>query len=246
MSDQPALIGRRATVLCLVLAPLFEVVEALLSPLRGTSTAADLRGIAGHQGLFVVSVLVGLLATLLYVPAFLGLATRCVGASPVAARLGAAFAVWSMMGFMGVRMAQAVELQAVRDGLDRGDTARLMDHLVANPIGAASLVLLLAGSAVGLVALAVAGWRAGLPAGAGAGGRLPVPRPGPALADGDHRLARGAARRPGVAGRGAGPGGGAGPARRGRSDGRGARVGRVVGDVRPGPVGHRRCAHLLH
>lgn len=163
MSDQPALIGRRATVLCLVLAPLCEVVEAVLSPLNGTSTAADLRGIAGHQGLFVASVLVGLLATLLYVPAFLGLATRCVGAAPVAARLGAAFAVWSMMGFMGVRMAQAVELQAIRDGLDRGDTARLMDHLVTNPIGAASLVLLLAGSAVGLVALAVAGWRAGLP-----------------------------------------------------------------------------------
>src|SRR6476661_1585136 len=39
MSDQPALIGRRATGLCLVLAPLCEVVEALLSPLRGTSTA---------------------------------------------------------------------------------------------------------------------------------------------------------------------------------------------------------------
>ena len=163
MSDQPALIGRRATVLCLVLAPLCEVVEALLSPLRGTSTAADLRGIDAHQGLFVISVLVGLVATLLYVPAFLGLATRCLVAAPVAARVGVAFAVWSMLGFMGVRMAQAVELQAVRDGLDRGETVRLMDHLVTNPIGAPSLVLLLAGSAVGLVALAVAGWRAGLP-----------------------------------------------------------------------------------
>lgn len=163
MSGQPALIGRRATILCLVLAPILEVAEALLSPLKGTSTAADLRGIDGHQGLFVVSVLLGLLATLIYVPAFLGLATRCVAAAPVAARLGAAFAVWSMMGFMGVRMAQAVELQAVRDGLDRGDTARLLDHLVSNPLGAPSLILLLAGSAVGLVALAVAGWRAGLP-----------------------------------------------------------------------------------
>jgi len=163
MSDQPSLIGRRTTVACLVAAPVCEVAEALLSPLSGTSTAADLRGVAAHPGLFVASVLVGIVATVLYVPAFLGLATRCLVAAPVAARLGAAFATASMLGFMGIRMAQGVELQGVRDGLDRGDLAALTDHVAANPVGVAMLVLLLAGSAVGLVALGVAGWRAGLP-----------------------------------------------------------------------------------
>ncbi len=64
--------GLRATAVLLVLAPLGEVVEQLLSPLDGSSTGKDLAAIAAHQGRFEVSVLVGVLATVMYAPAFLG------------------------------------------------------------------------------------------------------------------------------------------------------------------------------
>lgn len=140
----------------LIAAPLCEVVEALLSPLRGTSTTADLVAISLHQGAFVMSVLVGLVGTVLYVPAFLGLAGVAARRSRVLAGVGAAFAVLSMLGFAGVRMAQAVELQGIRDGLAMSQLARLVDGVSANPIGGVLLAMFLGGTVVGVVCLAIA------------------------------------------------------------------------------------------
>jgi hypothetical protein len=146
----------------LIAAPLCEVVEALFSPLKGTSTAADVRAISLHQSAFVASVLIGLAGTVLYVPAFVGLAARAVDRSRTLALVGGALAVLSMLGFAGVRMGQAVELQGVRQGLPDAQLARLVDGLSSNPIGATLLVMFLGGSVVGVVCLAVAVWRAHL------------------------------------------------------------------------------------
>lgn len=161
--EQFALVSPRATAACLVLAPAFEVVEQLVSPLTGRSTAADLAAIDAHQDAFVVSVLMGVLATALFVPAFLGLAAVCLGHSPRLARAGCAVAVLSMMGFFAVRMVQGIQLQLVRDGLDRSASASLVDHVASNPIGGVILVSFLAGSVLGLGLLAIAAWRAGFP-----------------------------------------------------------------------------------
>ena len=147
----------------LVLAPLLEVVEQILSPLTGASTRADVLAAAGHQAMFNGAVLVGAVATVLYVPALVGLGTRCVAHSPVAARLGAAASVVCMTGFMAVRAVQAFEPRAVGAGQTADATAHLVDHLSTNPIGVVALVMFLGGSIVALVALAVAAWRAGLP-----------------------------------------------------------------------------------
>jgi len=157
------LTNRTAVAALLVLAPTLEVVEQLLSPLTGASTRDDLEAVAGHQSVFALSVLVGMAATVLYIPAFVGLAARCVGRSPVAARVGAAIAVLSMAGFMGIRAIQAIELQTVRSGLPIGASADLIDGVSTNPIGATLLVMFLGGSVIGMVALGVACWRAGLP-----------------------------------------------------------------------------------
>ncbi len=154
--------SRRALVVLLLLAPLLELAETLLSPLRGGSTADDLRAIAAHQPAFVVSVLFGIAATVLYVPAFLGLA---VLSRPRARKLSAvagAVAVLSMLGFMGVRMLQAFELQAVRQNLPTGLGAQLVDGAGGTPLGTVFLVLFLGGSVIGVPLLAVAVWRARL------------------------------------------------------------------------------------
>ncbi|MBB2892640.1 hypothetical protein [Flexivirga oryzae] len=158
----PALLGRRVGLTCLVVAPLLGVTEAAISPLRDSSTAADLAAIDANRGVFVLSVLVGLLGTVLFVPAFVWLAQACVGRSPVAARIGGAVAVISMMGFTGVRAIQGVELQAVQNGLPTDTAAGLIDDMSGNPIGVVVLLMFLGGTVVGVVSLAVATWRARL------------------------------------------------------------------------------------
>ena len=49
------------------------MAELSLSPLDGSSTRKDLVAIAAHQGRFEPSVVLGVLATLCFAPAFLGL-----------------------------------------------------------------------------------------------------------------------------------------------------------------------------
>jgi hypothetical protein len=151
------------TAVLLTAAAAGEVVEQLLSPLDGDSTRRDLDAIAAHQGIFQVSVLVGLVATVLYLPGFLGLAQACRARSPRLAATAGWLAAFSMTGFMAVRLGQAVELATVQTDGNRADLARAVDHVGATAIGAPILLMFLGGALVGLVLFAVAGWRAGLP-----------------------------------------------------------------------------------
>jgi hypothetical protein len=155
--------GRAATAVLLTFAAVGEVVEATISPLDGTSTTKDLDAIAAHQGIFQVSVVIGLVATLLYLPGLLGLAQVCwAGSRRLAATAGWLLA-GSMAGFVAIRLGQAIELAAVKDGVDHRVAASMIDHSTGNAIGAPILVVFLGGASVGLTLLAVAGWRAGLP-----------------------------------------------------------------------------------
>src|SRR4051794_39102079 len=154
MSDS-VLPGLRTTAALLVLAPVGEVLEQVLSPLDGSSTPKDLTAIAAHQGAFELSTVIGVVATLLYMPAFLGLAQACLPRSRRLAPVAGWTAVAAMGGFMGIRMGQAVELSGLRHGLDRTALARTIDGAGSNPIGALMLVVFLGGALVGLVLLAV-------------------------------------------------------------------------------------------
>lgn len=155
-------LGRPIVLVCLILAPALEVIESVISPLVGTSTSADLTAIGAHRSAFTISVLVGLLATIVYVPAFLGLAASCATRSPRLARIGGTLAVVSMLGFCGVRMLQAIQLQLVNDRVASNVAAALIDHTGANPIGLAFLIMFLGGTVVGTLSLAAAAWRTGL------------------------------------------------------------------------------------
>jgi len=163
MSTTSILPGPRATAALLVIAPLGALLEAGFSPLRGGSTADDVQHIAAHQPLFVATVLVGLTSTLLFIPAFLGLADACRTASPRLAGFAGWVMVGAMCGFVAVRTLQSVELQSVREGLTPAVAARLVDHAGFGPIVAPLLVLFLGGALIGLVCLAIAAWRAGFP-----------------------------------------------------------------------------------
>lgn len=161
--SHPLFPGRRTTAALLVLAPLGELVEAFLSPLDGSSTVRDLDAIAAHQSMYVLSAGIGLVATVLYVPAFVGLAATLAGRSPRLATWAGWLAVYSMAGFFAVRFGQAIELSAVREHLDHASFARVIDGTAGTWLGAPVLVMFLLGAFSALVLFAVAGWRAGMP-----------------------------------------------------------------------------------
>lgn len=146
----------------LVAAPSVELVETVLSPLNDGSTIDDLHAIAAHRSLFVASVLAGIVATALYVPAFVGLARMSWTRSRVPAAVAGSIAVLSMLGFMGVRMLQAFELQAVDQHVPTAQAASLVSGAGTGPIGAVITAMFLGGSVIGMVCLAVAVWRARL------------------------------------------------------------------------------------
>ena len=163
MTRTSPLPGRHATAVLLVAAPLFELAETLLSPLKDGSTGSELGLIAAHQGRFEVSVLLGMVAVLLFVPTFLGLANSCVARTPRLATFAGWTAATSMLGFFGVRGIQAVQLAMVQNGLDHARAGRIIDHSSANPLGILVLLVFLGGTVVGVISLGVATWRAGLP-----------------------------------------------------------------------------------
>ncbi|MCX7522936.1 hypothetical protein OSC27_11690 [Microbacterium sp. STN6] len=139
--------------LCLVAAPLAEVVEAVLSPLTGGETSDDMAAIAAAPERFTVSVLIGLVGTVLLLPALLGLSRVSAHRSPTLALFASAAIVVSIVGFAGIRMAQAFELQLSSGGA--GGAAHF-DAAVGNAIGATMTVMFLAGNVVGIILLAIA------------------------------------------------------------------------------------------
>lgn len=155
--------GRRVTAVLLVLAPIAEIVEATLSPLRDGTTTEDLGRIAAHQQAFAVSVVIGLIGTLLYLPGFLGLMELCRSRTPRWARLSGWLVLLSISCFVGVRATQATELSLARSGLPVPQAAGILDAGWGSPIGMIVFLLFLGGAFVGLVAMGVTVWRAGFP-----------------------------------------------------------------------------------
>lgn len=159
MSETPRLLDRRLAALCLLLAPLLEVVEAALSPLRDTTTAADISAIAAHQQRFTISVVAGLLSTLLYVPAFLGASRLTAARNPRLTAVATALLVLAMLGFAGVRMGQGFELAAVHEHTSPSVAGKLLDATAGTAPGAMLMAVFLLGSTLGLWLLSIALWR---------------------------------------------------------------------------------------
>jgi hypothetical protein len=159
----PRLLGTTSVAVLLVGAAVLDTLEQVVSPLTSSTTYADTIAISQHQTRFVVSVLIGVAATLLFLPGLLGLMARTVGRAPIASRIAAVLVCLGFPSFMGIRLGQAIELQGIRDNLPNRTTAHLVDHLNSNPIGVTIVVCFLLGTVLGVLVLGVAMWRAGLP-----------------------------------------------------------------------------------
>ena len=161
MSDEPVRDHPRTLLLCLCLvgAPLAEVIEQLLSPLTGGSTADDFAAVSGAPERFAASIAVGMIGTALLLPALLGLARRASDRSPTLGLSAAIVAGVSVLGFAGVRMSQVFELQLATGGLEQADAAREFDAAVGSPLGTVVLLAFLGGTVVGVLLLTIALWR---------------------------------------------------------------------------------------
>jgi hypothetical protein len=153
----------RVAVVLLVAAATCELVEAVLSPLDGTSTLRDLGTIAVHQTRFEVSVVSGLVATVLFLVGLLALAQAFLATSRRVATTAGWLLTCAMAGFLAIRLVQGVELATVQTGGNRADLATAVDKTSSNAIGLPILVTFLGGALIGLVLLGIAAWRAGMP-----------------------------------------------------------------------------------
>jgi hypothetical protein len=159
VTESPRLLAPRLVALSLLLAPLLEIVEAVLSPLRDSTTTADITAIAAHEARFTISVLAGISATALYVPAFLGIGYVTADRSRRLTTVATSLLILAMLGFAGVRMGQAVELAAVHQHTAPAVAGALLDATAGTAPGVVLMVLFLLGSTLGLWLLAVALWR---------------------------------------------------------------------------------------
>ncbi|MBS1675578.1 MAG: hypothetical protein JSS74_16610 [Actinobacteria bacterium] len=161
MPDLPVITRPRTALLCvcLIAAPLAETVEQLLSPLTGGSTADDLAAIAAAPERFLLSVLIGLLATALLLPALLGLAHRTSERSPLLALFASIAIGASLLGFAGVRMSQGFEYAFATGGASPATAAAQFEAAIAAPIGMVMTIAFLAGTVIGIVLLAIGLWR---------------------------------------------------------------------------------------
>ncbi|UUT34910.1 hypothetical protein [Microbacterium elymi] len=159
MADTPVPDRPRTALfcLCLIAAPLAEVVEAILSPLTGGSTGDDFAAIAAAPARFTAAVLIGLVGTILLFPALLGLAHRSSERSPRLALVAACAVVVSLVGFAAIRMAQAFELELATGG--QADAVAQFEGAVGNTIGATLTVMFLGGNVIGIILLVIALWR---------------------------------------------------------------------------------------
>lgn len=159
MTPRTESLRRWAVAVCLVAAPLLEVIESAISPLAATNTRSDLAAIASHRSAFVVSLAFGIPSTLLMVVALLGLARLAWLRHERLGLLTAVLLVASMGGFLSIRLAQVFELQLSDSRLPLEQAAALFDSATAQPLAMIMIVLFLGGSMVGLPLLAVLLWR---------------------------------------------------------------------------------------
>jgi hypothetical protein len=168
MSDRPVPDRPRTVLFCgvLIAAPLFEIAEALLSPLTNGSTGQDVAAIAAEPGRFTLSVLLGTAGSFLLLPVVLGLAHRASARSPRLALVAAVVSGLFALSFAGLRASQGVELAIATGSGTITARAAQVDAALGNTITSAILMLFLVTNVVGLVLLAIALWRSR---------RVPVP-----------------------------------------------------------------------
>lgn len=118
----------------MIVAPLFLVASALVSPQLKSDEAAQLNVIAAHPTRWYWFTLLLLIGSILLIPALLGIAALAYERSPRLATVGGSLAILGSLIAIGDVMSQFVSWQMVADGADRTQMAALL-HRFDNAAG---------------------------------------------------------------------------------------------------------------
>ena len=135
---------------CMVLAPLFLLVAAVIHPSMGTSSLSQAAAIASDPDVWYLAHLIGLVSIVLAVPAVLGLMHMLREKQVAAGHVGGGLALLGLLSFTGI---VAIEMTLWQAGTP-AQTAVLIDRIedtagIMIPFGVVSF-----GFGLGMVALA--------------------------------------------------------------------------------------------
>jgi len=146
---------------CMVLAPLFLLASAVVSPSLDTDETALLNNVAADMDRWYLSTLLAFVAIILAVPAVLGVMHMLRERRAAEGHVGGALALIGLLAAMAATGASFVVWQMAASGADRGEMAALLDRVQSTAGVTIPVFLLTFGIAVGFVVLAYGLWRAG-------------------------------------------------------------------------------------
>lgn len=154
-----SLFGPTAVGIALLIQPVAGFIEHLLDPKSGTVVADHIAAIASNPDRRLASILIGLLATVLFVPVALGLAHLVRPGAPRLGLVGGALALIGVVGYSAMHGADIVFLEMVKHDVSQIPTTQIVEGFESSTGGASVLALFLIGMLLGTLLLALALWR---------------------------------------------------------------------------------------
>ena len=139
---------------CMVLAPLFLLVAAVIHPGFETDEAAQLAVVAASRDAFVTAELVGLASIVLAIPAVLGLMHMLREREVAAGHVGGALALLGLVAFAVVQGISLTMWQMTAAGADQAQMAGVMERMTDSTVIFIAVWLMTFAFPVGMIALA--------------------------------------------------------------------------------------------
>ncbi|MQB00406.1 MAG: hypothetical protein GEU78_08965 [Actinobacteria bacterium] len=154
-----SLFGPTVVGVALVIQPVAGLIEHLLDPKSGTVVADHIAAMASNPDGRLASILVGLLATVLFVPIALGLAHLVRSGAPRLGLVGGGLALIGVVGYSAMHGADIAFLEMVKQDVGQTAAVHIIEGFEASAGGASVLALFLVGMFLGTLLLALALWR---------------------------------------------------------------------------------------
>lgn len=153
---------RRISGAAMIASPLIGLASVFVGPGSESTTAAQLTTIAAHRDAFLASVLLGLVALVLLIPAVLGIAHPLRARAVAIGNIGGGLALAGVVGLASLNALGLMLYEMTGGSFNRGEMVDLAEGVESNPVFVVMLVTALVGLGLGMLLLTGAAARAGL------------------------------------------------------------------------------------